>query len=234
VLLPVSGWTQSAEPVTAQTAASQPQPAASQQNPGTQQQKKTPAGSEQKQPPEEQQPPRVEFEVLVTAPRMDIPLKENPWATSVVSEKTLESMPRSVGAEEALQLTPGLKVDNQADGERVHLSIRGQGLLTERGIRGIAVLLDGIPLNDPSGSAAIAWRTGRSRPSTATWAPAGATVSKPRSATTQTRTSRCEPPTRTRTSCTRTYRTGSRRQLVPARNHTRGFPRCAILVWQID
>ena len=94
VLLPVSGWTQSAEPVTAQAAASQPRPAASQQNPGTQQQ--------QKQPPEEQQPPRVEFEVVVTASRMDIPLKENPAATSVVSEKTLESMPRGVGAEEAL------------------------------------------------------------------------------------------------------------------------------------
>ena len=42
-------------------------------------------------------------------------------------------------------------MDNQADGERVHLSIRGQGILTERGIRGITVLLDGLPLNDPTG-----------------------------------------------------------------------------------
>jgi iron complex outermembrane receptor protein len=52
-----------------------------------------------------------------------------------------------------LQVVPGVKVDNQADGERVHLSIRGQGLLTARGIRGITVLLDGLPLNDPSGFA---------------------------------------------------------------------------------
>lgn len=44
-------------------------------------------------------------------------------------------------------------MDNQADGERVHTSIRGQGLLTERGIRGIKVLLDGVPLNDPTGFA---------------------------------------------------------------------------------
>jgi iron complex outermembrane receptor protein len=35
----------------------------------------------------------------------------------------------------------------------VHLSIRGQGILTERGIRGIKVLLDGLPLNDPTGTA---------------------------------------------------------------------------------
>ena len=100
---------------------------------------------------EQEQPPRIEVQVVVTAPRVDVPLKETPAATSVVSDVTLEAQPRAVGAEEALQSVPGLKVDNQADGERVHLSIRGQGLLTERGIRGITVLLDGIPLNDPSG-----------------------------------------------------------------------------------
>ncbi len=48
---------------------------------------------------------------------------------------------------------PGVKVDNQADGERVHLSIRGQGILTETGIRRIKVVLDGLPLNDPTGFA---------------------------------------------------------------------------------
>ena len=62
-------------------------------------------------------------------------------------------MSRAVAAEEALKLVPGVKVDNQANQERVHLSIRGQGKLTERGIRGIKVLLDGLPLNDPTGFA---------------------------------------------------------------------------------
>ena len=42
-------------------------------------------------------------------------------------------MPRTIGIDEVLKLVPGVKVDNQADGERVHLSIRGQGILTERG-----------------------------------------------------------------------------------------------------
>jgi outer membrane receptor protein involved in Fe transport len=92
-------------------------------------------------------------EVVVMAPRVGVPVKENPSAASVVTEEQLEVLPRSIGAEEALRLVPGVKVDNQADGERVHLSIRGQGLLTERGVRGIKVLLDGIPLNDPSGFA---------------------------------------------------------------------------------
>jgi iron complex outermembrane recepter protein len=116
-----------------------------------------PAGEKQ-QPPEkqaqpEQQVPPLNVEVTVTAARIDVPLKENPAATSVVTEPALKSMPRAIAAEEAFRTVPGVKVDNQADGERVHISIRGQGLLTERGIRGIKVLLDGLPLNDPTGFA---------------------------------------------------------------------------------
>ena len=104
-------------------------------------------------PAEKQLPTRVSTEVLVSAPRMDIPLKENPAATTVVQGEELATLPKTIGADEALRLVPGVKVDNQADGERVHLSIRGQGILTERGIRGIKVLLDGLPLNDPTGFA---------------------------------------------------------------------------------
>ncbi len=99
----------------------------------------------------EAQLPKLDLSVTVLAPRIDIPLKDTPAATTVVGDLTLKALPRAVSAEEALQIVPGVKVDNQADGERVHMSIRGQGLLTERGIRGITVLLDGIPLNDPSG-----------------------------------------------------------------------------------
>ena len=90
-------------------------------------------------------------EITVTAPRVEIPLKDNPAATTVVETPILRTMPRTVAIDEALKLVPGVKVDNQADGERVHLSIRGEGILTERGTRGIKTLVDGIPLNDPSG-----------------------------------------------------------------------------------
>ena len=86
-------------------------------------------------------------EVVVTAPRMILPLKEIPYATSVVSSEVMQSLPRAIAMDEPMKLVPGVKVDNQANGSRVHLSIRGQGILTERGIRGIKVLLDGIPIN---------------------------------------------------------------------------------------
>ena len=92
------------------------------------------------------------YEILVSAPRITSLLKNLPFATSVVYEDRLKlSMSKTINVEEALKLVPGVKIDNQADGSRVHLSIRGQGILSERGIRGIKVLLDGLPLNDPSG-----------------------------------------------------------------------------------
>ena len=90
--------------------------------------------------------------MFVTAPRVEIPLKDNPAATTVVGDGA-EVDAASGRRRGSAQLVPGVKVDNQADGERVHLSIRGQGLLTERGVRGITVLLDGLPLNDPTGFA---------------------------------------------------------------------------------
>jgi iron complex outermembrane recepter protein len=91
--------------------------------------------------------------IVVTAPRVETPLAQTPAAASVVGPQVLTTMPRSIAVDEAVLLVPGLKVDNQADGKRVHMSIRGQGILTERGIRGIRVMLDGLPLNDPSGFA---------------------------------------------------------------------------------
>jgi iron complex outermembrane recepter protein len=93
------------------------------------------------------------LEILITAPRLTMPLKENSFATSIVGYDFLSTMPRTISPDDALKLVPGVKIDNQANGERIHLSIRGQGILTERGIRGIKILLDGIPVNDPSGFA---------------------------------------------------------------------------------
>jgi iron complex outermembrane receptor protein len=96
---------------------------------------------------------RIRETAVVTASRIAVNLLRSPWMISVIGEDTLELMPRAIAADEALKSLPGIKIDNQANGQRVHLSIRGQGILTERGIRGIQVLLDGLPLNDPTGFA---------------------------------------------------------------------------------
>jgi iron complex outermembrane receptor protein len=92
-------------------------------------------------------------EVVISASRMGTQLKSTPFATSLVDSEALKNVARGVAVDEALKLVPGVKIDNQANGSRVHLSVRGQGILTERGIRGIKVLLDELPINDPSGFA---------------------------------------------------------------------------------
>jgi iron complex outermembrane receptor protein len=92
-------------------------------------------------------------EIIVTTNRISIPLKLNPGAVTLVSSPVLSTMPRSIAVDEALRIVPGVRIDNQANGSRIHLSIRGQGILSERGIRGIKVLIDGIPVNDPTGFA---------------------------------------------------------------------------------
>jgi iron complex outermembrane receptor protein len=97
--------------------------------------------------------PRLEESVTVIGSRLDIPTRDNPAATTVVTGPSLALVPRGIGADEALLTVPGVKVDSQANGERVHLTVRGQGILAERGIRGIQVILDGIPFNDPTGFA---------------------------------------------------------------------------------
>ncbi|MGC8745688.1 MAG: TonB-dependent receptor family protein [Candidatus Saccharicenans sp.] len=100
---------------------------------------------------EEKQQVVEQYEILVTAPRVEIPLKQNPAATTVVESPVLKNLPRTIAIDEVMKLVPGVKVDNQADGERVHISIRGEGILTERCTRGIRAMVDGIPLDDPSG-----------------------------------------------------------------------------------
>lgn len=92
------------------------------------------------------------FEVIITAQRINTPLKDLPISLSVLNKDDLNAtLNKRVCADEVVKLIPGIKVDNQADGNRIHLSIRGQGILSERGIRGIKTLLDNIPLNDPAG-----------------------------------------------------------------------------------
>jgi iron complex outermembrane receptor protein len=106
------------------------------------------------------------MEVIITSNRLPVRLKSNPGSVSLVTSDALSLMPKAVGVEEALRLVPGVRIDNQHDGERVHVSIRGQGILTERGLRGIGVLIDGIPVNDPSGFTPdlydVEWATAKS------------------------------------------------------------------------
>ena len=90
-------------------------------------------------------------EIVITALRISIPLTEIPAAISVVTPRQLFTMPKPIAADDALRLVPGVRIDNGSIGSRVHVYIRGQGVLTESGFRGIGVLIDGISFNGPGG-----------------------------------------------------------------------------------
>ncbi len=92
-------------------------------------------------------------EVVISALRSITPMKEIPAAITVVNDDQISKMSKSIAADEALRLVPGIKIDNGTGGSRVHVYMRGMGVLSETGFRGIQVIIDGISVNDPAGYA---------------------------------------------------------------------------------
>ncbi|NVO19718.1 MAG: TonB-dependent receptor [Bacteroidetes bacterium] len=92
-------------------------------------------------------------EVVISASRLKTPLKEIPATISLITGNQLNSMNKSINAEDIFRLVPGVKIENGTGGSRVHVYMRGQGVLTESGFRGIGVMVDGITINNPGGFA---------------------------------------------------------------------------------
>jgi len=86
----------------------------------------------------------IKENVTVVASRLDISLATNPAATTVVGPDLLDEMPRPLAIDEPLKAVAGVKVDNQANGERVHLSIHSRPRDLEQA-------------RDPRDSAAVRW-----------------------------------------------------------------------------
>ena len=79
-----------------------------------------------------------------------------PYAVSVASGDELSLGNAGAYLEEALRALPGLQIQNRfnlAVGER--LSIRGFGPRAQFGVRGVRILVDGIPATLPDGQATL-------------------------------------------------------------------------------
>lgn len=90
--------------------------------------------------------------VLVNVLRTPFPLTAAPFAVAVNTEAEIQLARPGLGLEEALGGIPGVQVDdryNFALGDRI--SIRGFGARTQFGVRGVKVLVDGIPATLPDG-----------------------------------------------------------------------------------
>lgn len=88
--------------------------------------------------------------VVTTATREARPLAEVPGAIAVVDSATVRRT-RGVHLADAVRLVPGVAAGALYGSEDARVTIRGAGSRGGFGVRGIAILLDGIPLTEPDG-----------------------------------------------------------------------------------
>ncbi|WP_331129397.1 TonB-dependent receptor [Longimicrobium sp.] len=84
------------------------------------------------------------------------PVLRAPFPVSVVQEAEIRRARPGLALTEALSAVPGVQVDNRfnyALGERI--SVRGQGARAQFGMRGVRVLVDGIPATLPDGQTTL-------------------------------------------------------------------------------
>ena len=94
--------------------------------------------------------------IVVSVLRSPVPLDRMPFSASVIAGPTLSEGNAGLFIEEALHALPGVRVQNRynaSTGERI--SIRGFGARSQFGVRGIRILVDGIPATLPDGQSTL-------------------------------------------------------------------------------
>ena len=94
--------------------------------------------------------------VRVTVTRADASTATVPWAVGVVGKSELQRGRATLGIDEALPAIPGVYVANRYNyALDQRLSIRGAGARANFGLRGVKVLLDGVPQSLPDGQSQL-------------------------------------------------------------------------------
>ncbi|WP_337171042.1 TonB-dependent receptor [Gemmatimonas aurantiaca] len=88
--------------------------------------------------------------VVTTATRDQRELRKLPVSITVIDTNTL-GRTSTVSLTEALRTVPGVIAGNLFGGDDVRLSIRGSGARGGFGVRGVGLLLDGVPITEPDG-----------------------------------------------------------------------------------
>jgi iron complex outermembrane receptor protein len=106
------------------------------------------------QAPTENQGPLEE--IVVTATLLERTLGKTPAAVSVVTEDDIQLARQQLALDEALSRVPGLFMQNRYNfAQDLRLSVRGFGARGQFGIRGVKVLVDGIPETLPDGLGSV-------------------------------------------------------------------------------
>ena len=97
--------------------------------------------------------------VVVTGTRSEQEIGKISSAVSVVSQEDIQTGKRNSTLEESLKQVPGVRVEDElgGNGARIRITVRGVGTRANSpagsGVRGVKVLVDGIPKNNAGGSA---------------------------------------------------------------------------------
>ena len=91
--------------------------------------------------------------VTVSVTRAELPLARLPFAVAVVQKQDFAPGRPTWGLDEALAGVPGVYAANRYNFSLdQRLSIRGFGSRSAFGVRGLKILIDGIPVNQPGGA----------------------------------------------------------------------------------
>ena len=95
-------------------------------------------------------------EIVVTATRMETTVRNAARSISVVGKERIQVATQQLALDEALAGVPGLYMQNRYNfAQDLRISLRGFGARSSFGIRGIKVLVDGIPETLPDGQAGV-------------------------------------------------------------------------------
>ncbi len=95
-------------------------------------------------------------EIIVKATLIDRTLDRVPAAVSVITQDDIQGAQPQIALDEALKRVPGVFMQDRYNfAQDLRVSIRGFGARSQFGIRGIKVIVDGIPETLPDGQGAV-------------------------------------------------------------------------------
>ena len=95
-------------------------------------------------------------EIKVTVTRTEEPLEKVPYAVGVLNRTEIQRGQPTIGLDESLNNLPGVVVANRYNFSLdQRISIRGFGSRSNFGVRGIKILLDGVPQTLPDGQSQL-------------------------------------------------------------------------------
>lgn len=95
-------------------------------------------------------------EIVVSATRMESSVRDVPRSVSIVSKDRIQNATQQLGLDEALAGVPGLYMQNRYNfAQDLRISLRGFGARSSFGIRGIKIIVDGVPETLPDGQGGV-------------------------------------------------------------------------------